>query len=421
MSGNHRQTMTSRERILAALAHKPVDAVPIDFSGHRSSGIAAIAYAKLRRHLDLPERPIRVYDMPQQLAILDEDILERFGVDTIELGRGFAAGDEHWAEWVLPDGTPCLVPAWSVPEREDGRWVLRSGKRGIVVAAMPDGTLYFEQTHYPFLDGPPDHDHIPDYYPESMWHALTSPPGPLANEPGALRAGAQELYARSCKAVLGLFGGSLLEHGTVFYRNDEFFMLLAGEPEQAHDFIEKATEVHLRNMELCLRETRGALDVLLFSDDLGGQNGPLISPSMYREFFKPHHARLFQRAKELAPGIRTLLHCCGGVRDLLPDLIEAGLDAINPVQITCSGMEAAGLRRDFGKDLTFWGGGCDTRKILPGGTPSQVREHVLRQLADWNPLEGGYVFQQVHNIMADVPPENIVAMFDAVREFGGRG
>jgi len=143
------------------------------------------------------------------------------------------------------------------------------------------------------------------------------------------------------------------------------------------------------------------------------QSGPQVSPQMYGEFFFPCEKRMWSRARELAPHIKIMLHCCGGVRELLPGLIEAGLDAINPVQITCRGMDAAGLKRDFGRHLTFWGGGCDTRAILTTSTPVDVREHVRRQMDIWRP-GGGYVFQQVHNIMADVPPANVVAMFDAV-------
>ena len=134
--------MTSRERVLAALDHREPDRVPVDLSGHRSSGIAAIAYPKLRAGLGLPPRPVRVYDIVQQLAVVDDDVLERFGVDTVELGRGFALDDGDWADWTLPDGAPCQVPAWSVPEREGDRWVLRSAS-GRVIAAMPDGALYF--------------------------------------------------------------------------------------------------------------------------------------------------------------------------------------------------------------------------------------------------------------------------------------
>ncbi|MGB5873268.1 MAG: methyltransferase, partial [Bacteroidota bacterium] len=133
--------MTSRERVAAALNHHEPDTVPIDFSGHRSSGIAALAYARLRSYLGLERRPIRVYDIGQQLAIVDEDVLDRFGVDTIELGRGFSLEDDHWRDWVLPDGTPCQIPVWIRPVRESSRWVLRS-KSGRVVSQMPDGALY---------------------------------------------------------------------------------------------------------------------------------------------------------------------------------------------------------------------------------------------------------------------------------------
>jgi uroporphyrinogen decarboxylase len=152
-------------------------------------------------------------------------------------------------------------------------------------------------------------------------------------------------------------------------------------------------------------------DLILFGDDLGMQTGPRISPAMYRNFFKPRHAAMWGRAKQLVD-VKVMLHCCGGVRTLLPDLIDAGVDAINPVQISCRGMEASELKREFGNDLTFWGGGCDAQHMLPCGTPEQVRAHVREQVRILSP-GGGFGFQQVHNIMANVPPENIEAMFDA--------
>jgi uroporphyrinogen decarboxylase len=177
--------MNPRERVLAALNHRDPDRVPLDLSGHRSSGVSAIAYAKLRDYLGLPKKPIRVYDPIQQLAVVDEDVLDRFGVDTVELGRAFALEDADWRGWVLPDGTPCQMPAWALPERDEKgrRWILRS-KTGRIIAHMPDGALYFEQTHYPFADGRPDHDHLPEAFAESMWTAIASPPGPLTAGPG---------------------------------------------------------------------------------------------------------------------------------------------------------------------------------------------------------------------------------------------
>ena len=408
--------MNSRERVLTTLNHREPDRVPIDFSGHRSSGIAAIAYGRLRSYLGLEERPIRVYDLVQQLAIVDQEILARFGADTIELGRAFAHEEASWAEWVLPDGTPCSVPAWSMPERLEGRWVLRS-KTGRIIAHMPDGALYFEQTHYPFAEGQADFREIPAAFDESMWHAVAAPPGPLVagpDGPGRHAEGARRLRASTDRAILALFGGNLLETGQMLFRNDNFLMMLAAEPSRAHEFLDRLVEVHMANLEKFLSAVGPYIDIIVFGDDLGMQTGPQISPRAYRELFKPRHALMWNRAKELAD-VKVMLHCCGGVRELLPDLIDAGLDAINPVQISCRGMDAAALKRDFGRDMVFWGGGADTQSVLPHGTPAQVAEHVRRQLAIWKP-GGGFVFQQVHNIMANVPPENIVAMFDAVRE-----
>ena len=410
--------MTSRERVLAALNHQEPDRVPIDLSGHRSSGIAAITYAKLREHLDLPKETVRVYDPIQQLAIVHEDVRERFGVDTIELGRAFALDDSDWGVWTLPVGRPCLVRGWARRARAGGRWVIRS-RSGRVIAHMPDGALYFEQTYYPFADHE-DLDAIPWALEENMWCAVASPPGPLvAGTDGdrVLAEGARRLRAASDKAIIGLFGGNLLETGQFLWRNDNFLMMLAAEPDKVHAFLDRLVEIHLANLEAFLAAVGPSIDVVLFGDDLGMQGGPQISPAMYREFFKPRHKLMWNRAKELAD-VKVMLHCCGGVRQLLPDIIEAGLDAINPVQISCAGMDAQGLKDDFGERMVFWGGGCDTQNMLFNGTPEDVREHVRDQVGILAP-GGGFVFQQVHNILVGVPPENIVAMFDAVNEADG--
>jgi uroporphyrinogen decarboxylase len=302
------------------------------------------------------------------------------------------------------------MPAWALPERRQGEWIYRSAT-GKTIGRMPDGALFFEQCSWPFLESE-DLDRLADAFAESMWTALRSPPGIPGLSPHDLAAGARRLRERTSRAIIGLFGGNLLETGQFLYRNDNFLMLLAAEPARVHRFLDKLVEFHLANLERFLGAVGPYIDIVLFGDDLGMQTGPQMSPAMYREFFKPRHAAMWRRAKELA-NVKVMLHCCGGVRPLLADLIDAGLDAINPVQISCRGMNAAELKRDFGKDLTFWGGGCDTQKILPLGTPELVREHVQEQVRILAP-GGGFVFQQVHNIMANVPPENIVAMLDAV-------
>jgi uroporphyrinogen decarboxylase len=309
------------------------------------------------------------------------------------------------------------MPVWAQPEQAGPEWVLRAPS-GRVMARMPEGSLHFDQVYWPFLNGEEDLSQIEALYPEHMWTGAAAPPGPSVSGPAELAAGARALRARTDRAIIGLFGGNLLELGQMFYRMDNFLMMLAAEPARVHRFLDALVEVHMKNLDRFLGAVGPSIDIVLFGDDLGAQTGPQISPRMYREFFKPRHAAMWARAKKLA-NAKVMLHCCGAVRQLLSDLIDAGLDAINPVQISCRGMDAGGLKRDFGADLTFWGGGCDTQQILPCGTPAEVRAHVLHQCETMAP-GGGFVFQQVHNILANVPPENIIAMYDAVREYDAR-
>ncbi len=409
--------MRPRERVLAALNHTEPDTAPIDFGGHRSSGIMAIAYARLKDCLGITSGGIYVYDLVQQLAIVEPEVLDRFGVDTVELGRGFARDDSYWADWELPDGTPCKVPAFINLGREGDDWHIYNDD-GRPIAVQRKGSLYFEQTVWPLMEGDDrDFDDLEDQLDDVMWVAAGTPPAPLGLE-GAdlqeLQRGARKLRRSSDRAIIGLFGGNLVELGQFCFRIDNLLRMLAEDPERVHRFLDRLTDIHMRNLESYLGAVGDSIDVILFSDDLGMQTGPQFSPRMYDEFFKPRHARMWRRTKELAD-VKVMLHCCGGIRPLLPSLIEAGMDATNPVQTTCAGMEPDGLKRDFGDRITLWGGGCDTRDVLPRRTPDEVRAHVKERVRILRP-GGGFVFQQVHNIMADVPPENIVAMFDAVRE-----
>ncbi|HEY3416813.1 MAG TPA: uroporphyrinogen decarboxylase family protein, partial [Armatimonadota bacterium] len=251
----------------------------------------------------------------------------------------------------------------------------------------------------------------------TMWTGVASPGGhiPLTDEGlQQLAAGAKTLRASTDRAIIGLFGGNMFEIPQFLYRIDTYLMYLGLYPEACLRLSERLCALHLANLEKWLGAVGPYIDIVLFGDDLGGQQGPLISPAMYREFFKPYHQQLWTRAKELAD-VKVQLHSCGGIEPLLGDLIDAGLDIVNPVQITCAGMDAPHLKARYGDRLTFWGGGCDTRAILPHGAPEEITRHVREQVSILHP-GGGFVFQQVHNIMADIPPENILAMFTAVRE-----
>jgi uroporphyrinogen decarboxylase len=194
-------------------------------------------------------------------------------------------------------------------------------------------------------------------------------------------------------------------------------MDLVAEPEQVEALLDALMERHLAVLEKACRAVGDVADVIRFGDDLGTNGGPFMSPKLYRQFFKPRHQVLCDYVHRRTP-MKTFLHSCGSIRALLPDLIEAGFDVINPVQTSCRGMEPEALKHDFGSQICFWGGGCDTKSVLPKATPEEVKDHVRRRLEIFQP-GGGFVFNTIHNILPEVPPQNVVAMFEAVREFDG--
>ncbi len=413
--------MNSRERIQTAFAHHEPDIVPIDFNGHRSSGIMAQAYAKLREKLGLSPSKLYVYDFIQQLAIVEDDVLDIVGADVVEVGHNFYKNPSYWQDWNLPDGTPCKIPAFCKPVKKGEDWVVY-GDEDQVICIQKKDTLFFEQTCFPLFDNEDESfDRLEYYLNQIMWCRLGIPPSPAGLDDDGLKARretAKEMCESTDRAIYGTFGGNLIEIGEFAFRIDNFLYLMADNPKRIHKFLDKLTEFHLKNMDKYLSAVGEYIDIIGFGDDLGMQTGPQISPTMYREFFKPRHKVLWNHAKKLCPHIKVSLHCCGGVYPLLRDLIEIGLDAINPVQFNCADMQIGRLKREFGKELVFWGGGCDTQQILRSGTPKQVHKHVREQVRILSP-EGGFVFQQVHNILADVPPENIIAMFKAVRSQKG--
>ena len=409
--------MTSRERVIAALNHVEPDRIPVDLGAHRSSGISAIAYHHLRNHLGLPQKPVRVYDMVQQLAIVDDDVLDMFGVDTIELGRGFLLENKDWKPWILPDGTPCEIPYYTNLERKGDDWLIHDSE-GEEVGILKKGSLYFEQTRFPLMERGIENDHFGDLVEmlgRQIWSAVVHPGAHLEmDEKGLTEMGARAkaLRASTDRAIVGLFGGNMFEIPQMLYRMDHYLLATGMYPDKVLELSERLSAIHLKNLEKWMSAVGPYIDVVLFGDDLGGQQGPLISPEAYREYYKPYHKMLWGRAKELAD-VKVQLHCCGGIYDLLEDLIEAGLDAVNPVQISCRGMDPARLKSEFGDRLTFWGGGCDTQRILPLSGPHEVAEHVKQMTNIFKP-GGGFIFQQVHNILANVPPQNVVAMMEAI-------
>ncbi|HFC49353.1 MAG TPA: methyltransferase [Thermofilum sp.] len=402
--------MKPRERLITALKHDEPDRVPIDLGSMPSTGIMAVAYARLKEYFGIKGGVIRVYDTGQQLAEPEEFLLNSFHVDVIDLKRSLPPSgpdNRRWKKWVLPDGTPCEVPEWFNPEPDGGGgWILRDEK-GRIVSKMPKGSLYFDGVYHPLEkarlvkeveDYPWERHKVSDEYVQ--W----------------LKRKAEYLYHNTDYAIHFFGAGSLHEWGQALRGWSTWLVDLRVRKHIANAMLENMMEVLKHNLKKYVSALEGLVQVIGFGDDLGVQVGPQISPKTYREMLKPYHEELFRYVKKHSK-MFVFLHSCGSIYDLIPDLIDAGVDAINPVQISARNMEPERLKREFGEQVTFWGGGVDTQSILPFSEPEEVKEHVKRNLETFKP-GGGYVFNQVHNIQAKVPPQNIVEAYKAAYEYG---
>ncbi len=413
--------MTPRQRVLSSIAHHEPDRVPVDLGSTPSSGISAIAYNNLKKHLRIEQGATRVYDVVQQLAQPEDVILSRFGVDVLDIGRTFNTSDADWYDITLSDGSIGQYPIWFRPIRQpDGSWSAFTAD-GNLIAKMPATGAFFDQACFPYIDGyPSDYKNLSQAMGKVLWAALAHSPWDHARDAGfwdTLRQRALALRQSSDCAIVIAAGCNLFEWGAFLRRMDNFLMDMYTASAEVERLLDALMDQHLAALEKICESVGDIVDIIRFGDDLGMDRGPFIAPEVYRRLFKPRHKQLCEYVKKYSRA-HTFLHSCGSIYKLMPDLIEAGYDIINPVQTNCTDMEPKRLKREFGRDITFWGGGCDTRQILNLGTPAEVRAHVLERLDIFAP-GGGFVFSTVHNILPEVPPENVVAVFDAIKEFEG--
>jgi uroporphyrinogen decarboxylase len=411
--------MTSRERVCAALRHEETDRPPIDFGAMRSTGIMALAYQRLKAHLGLDEETL-VYDVIQQLAQPSDAVLDAFHVDVVDLGRAFLTRPEDWHDWTLPDGSAAKAPYYFTPGSDSaGGWVVRA-EDGTVFGRMPTGAQHLSQCHWPLHDlrSGAEIGDLAGHTAKVTWMALPSPPRhlDLMTDGGfrAVQAGARALAASTDRAIMAAFGGNFLEGGQFLCGMQRFLEMLAGEPKLAEAVMDRLLEAYLQVLPRFLDAVGPYVQIIQVGDDLGTQVGLQISPDMYRRLIKPRHKIVYAAIRQRFDGF-LFLHSCGSLRGLLPDLIEVGVQVINPVQTAAAGMDPAELKREFGRDLCFWGGGCETQSTLRLGTPEEVSAQVRERVRTFA-RGGGYVFNQVHNVLSDVPPENVVAMFRAAAE-----
>jgi uroporphyrinogen decarboxylase len=385
--------LTSRERLTAAINHKEADMIPLDLGSTRLSGISIIAYAKYLNSMgwDKLDPSPQISDNILQIARVHDEVLQKMTVDT----RGL---------W------PRSSSAYSVDYEEDEDKISFKDEWGIGWTMPKIGGNYFDMFSHPMseIEGIPE----VDLY---RW--------PDPRDPHRVSNFPEELNTFKKMGDYGIvmhgISAGVLEMTLRMRGFEATFMDLYVNPAFACRIMDTIVDIKIAYWESALKLVGDRVLVVIEADDLGTQNSLLISPDMYRTLIKPRHKRLFAAIKKMAPHVKIFFHSCGSIRGLIPDLIEAGIDILNPIQVSASNMDTKELKRDFGDSLTFWGGGIDTQFVLPSGTPEQVSDEVKKRVDDLAP-GGGYIFNTVHSIQADVPPENIMAMmktFEEIRNY----
>lgn len=379
--------MNSRERVTAAINHRPHDRVPVDLGATTVTGFTVGAYARLRAALGLPAAPIRVIDPVQMLAEVELPVLEALESDCvgIRLGGGHLHG---WQGWTGPAGLPLEMPAdIELRARPDGGREQMAG--GEAAYVMPAGGQYFDAVDYP-------------KWPVIDSSSLTDPV--LCD----LEQRARYLHEHTDKALVFTTPWGISNSSSA-----DFMCALLLEKDEAHDRLEEWSNKLVEGLARVLDAVKPYLHVILFSGDAGSQQAPLFNPETYREMIVPHMRKVPEFIHRHSD-IKVLLHSCGSVYRLIDCFIEMGIDFLNPLQLSAAEMEPERLVGEFGGRIGFWGGGCDTQHVLPEGTVAQVREEVRRRMKTWSSVPG-FVFTPVHNIQSDVPMENILAMVAEVR------
>jgi uroporphyrinogen decarboxylase len=378
--------MNSRERVQRALNHREPDRVPFDLGGTGLSTIHVTAYRALRRYLELPEVAPQVAFVPEQLVRVDEDLAERLQADVRP---------------VLP-GTSST---FDYRFRDEGSYQAYVDEWGIGWRMPLDGGFYYDMYRHPLADAgsPEEMEAYP--FPDPLDDGRFAPL--RAQAEAAVAAGKAVALAGPCAGIAEVYS---------WLRGyEEYYIDLARHKDWVGAMLDRLVAFKGAYWARALSEVGDLVDVVVEADDLGGQQAPLMSPRTYRQVIQPRHKRLFSFIKAQAP-VKVFYHTCGAVRRLIPDLIEAGIDILNPVQISAADMDLRELKREFGRDLVFWGGGVDTQGVLGTATLAEVKDHVRRNVEALAP-GGGFVFATVHDIQANVPPENIVAMWEAWREY----
>ncbi len=383
--------MNSYERVKLALAHKEPDQIPFDLGATVLTGMNISTYKKLRSYIGLPEKEAKIVDEMQQLAYIDEDMIDYLGVDVRCI-----------------DPSPVLSPLQTAPQVQGEYWQ-QTDEWGIGWKMPRQGGHYYDMVKHPLAEV------------EDMAELKNYPwPNPVAEGRFATMKERADrfVFEKQQAYVLGRFCAGIWEMALWTNGFEKFFCDMMVNESYAHGLMEFITEQKMAYWEKALATVGSNVLVVSEADDLATQISLLVSPELYKKVVHPYHKKLFSfiRSKAQSP-VHIFYHSCGAISELIPLLIDEGVDVLNPVQVSAKGMDSQHLKREFGKDITFWGGGIDTQSVLPRGNPAEIREEVKRRI-DHLATGGGFIFTPVHNVQSDVPPENYLAMWQAFKEYG---
>jgi hypothetical protein len=416
-------TVTSRERLATTLRHQPTDRVCVDFGGTAVTGMAVRIVSKLRRRiLGDPSYRVKVIEPYQMLGEIDDDLREALGVDVMSVSAPrniFGFANRGWKPFTLFDGTEVLVPEdFRVTRSENGDLLIYPEGDTTVppTGRMPEGGHFFDAIprQEPVIEEELDPaDNLEEFtllteadlrhFNAEADRALLRDEGSIMGIPGTAFGDIALVPAIGRKHVRGIRG------------IEEWYVSTSARKDYVYKVFEGQCAIALQNLELLAAAVGDKVQVGFVSGtDFGAQSSLFISRKAYRDLFMPFHKIINAYIHDHTPW-KTFIHSCGCVVDIIPDFIEAGFDILNPVQTSAAGMDPAWLKKTYGKDLVFWGGGVDTQRTLPYGTPQQVYDEVRDRIRIFN-NGGGFVFNTVHNIQANVPVENVEAMFRALRE-----
>ncbi len=383
--------MNSRDRLLQTVNHIEPDRIPYDLGSTQLTGISITAYQNLRDYLELAEEETMISDVIQQLAAPGEDLLEKLNVDTRGLFPYTSHNRYDRSQLIVKGDYWYYKDEWGLGfhfPKVNGHW-------------------------YSLVESPLE---SLDPSPETVDHHNWPEAGDKSRIDGLKQLAIR--YHELGKAVVmkGLCAG-VFEMCQRLRGMESALMDFMLYPKMNEKLMGKIADLKIEFWEMALSELANDVDVIVEADDYGTQESQLISPDQFRMTYKPHINRIIQTIRRLAPNARVFFHSCGNVRPIIPDFIEMGIDILNPVHISAEGMDPFELKKDFGKDITFWGGGVETQNVLPNGTPGQVADDVKRNIDALAP-GGGFVFNTVHNIQSEIPPENIMAMWKTLSEYG---